>query len=54
MAKFKVEYANGDVEEVEQTECKTVEQFVNVKFGSAPPAKVTLVGAVEAKKVVKK
>lgn len=56
MAKFKIEYENGLVEEVEQTECTTVEQFVNMKFGSAPPAKVTLAGkpAEPEKKVAKK
>jgi hypothetical protein len=56
MAKFKVDYPDGSSEVVEQSECTTVEQFINVKFGSAPAAKVSLVGAVEepAKKVIKK
>lgn len=44
MAKFRVEYTNGDVEEVEQSDCATVDAFINTKFGSAPAAKVTLVG----------
>lgn len=45
--KFHVEYANGKLEVVEQSDCETVEQFINCKFGRGvvPEAKVTLVGA---------
>jgi hypothetical protein len=49
--KFKVEYANGKTETVEQADCQTVEQFINCKFGrnAKPEAKVTLVeGKAEA------
>lgn len=35
MSKFRVTYPSGAVEEVEQSDCKTVEQFANAKFGYA-------------------
>jgi len=35
MAKFKITYKSGVVEEFEQSDCSTIEQLVNVKFGSA-------------------
>lgn len=35
MSKFRVTYPSGAVEETEQSDCDTLEQFVNVKFGSA-------------------
>jgi len=41
--KFKVEYPNGKSEVVEQSDCETVEQFINTKFGrgAKPEAKIT-------------
>jgi hypothetical protein len=53
MAKFKIEWSKGKVEVVEQSDCQTVEQFINCRFGSnaKPAAKVTLVKPkVEEKK----
>lgn len=46
MAIFNVEYADGSVKTEEQSDCSTVEQFVNCRFGSADTSKVkvTLVG----------
>lgn len=46
MAKFKVQYANGDAQEVEQSDCRTVEQFMNCRFGSTDTSgvKVELIG----------
>lgn len=46
MAKFTVKWGNGKTETVEQSECTTVEQFVNVRFGSqgAGKAEVTVEG----------
>lgn len=35
MAKFKITYKSGAVEEFEQSDCSTIEQLINVKFGSA-------------------
>ena len=34
MSKFKITYTSGLVEEVETSDADTVEQFVNVKFGT--------------------
>lgn len=34
MAKFKITYTDGKVEEVEQSDCRTVEQMINCRFGS--------------------
>lgn len=41
--KFQVEYPNGKTEVVEQSDCETIEQFINTKFGrgAKPEAKVT-------------
>lgn len=36
--KFKVTYPSGLTEEVEQSDCATIEQFANTKFGSVPYA----------------
>ena len=35
MSKFRVTYPSGLVEETEQSDCDTLEQFVNAKFGSS-------------------
>lgn len=35
MANFKVTWSTGKVEEFEQSEAETVEQFTNIHFGSA-------------------
>ena len=44
MAKFKIEWSKDKVEVVEQSDCQTVEQYVNTRFGTAKhTAKVTLV-----------
>ncbi len=44
MAKFKISWSDDSVEIVEQSDCETVEQFINCRFGSAGvgKAKVTL------------
>ena len=34
MAKFKITYTDGKVEEVEQSDCRTVEQMINCRCGS--------------------
>ena len=61
MAKFKVIYSSGIVQECEQSDCFTVEQFINCRFGTCDTssAKVELVGeepveAKPAKKATKK
>ena len=61
MAKFKITYTDGKVEEVEQSDCHTVEQMINCRFGSCGHSgvKVELVGEAKeqptvAKKIVKK
>lgn len=56
MAQFNVEYADGSKKVEEQSDCATVEQFINCRFGSADISKVkiTLVGAEEAPKKAKK
>ena len=61
MAKFKITYTDGKVEEVEQSDCHTVEQMTNCRFGScdASGVKVELAGEAKeqpavAKKTVKK
>lgn len=45
--KFQITYPNGKVEVVEQSDCQTVDQFVNCKFGrgAQPEAKVKLMEA---------
>jgi len=50
MAKFQVEWSTDHVEIIEQSDCKTVEQFMNCRFGAGKEVstKVTLVDA-EAK-----
>lgn len=41
--KFEITWENGKKEVVEQNDCKTVEQFMNCRFGSAKTkAKVKL------------
>lgn len=43
--KFKIEFPNGKSEVTEQSDCATVEQFINTRFGrgAKPEAKVSLV-----------
>lgn len=45
MAKFQVEWSKDRVEVVEQSDCNTVEQFMNCRFGAGKKvtAKVSLV-----------
>lgn len=33
MAKFKVTSPDGKIETIEQSDCKTVEQFINCRYG---------------------
>jgi hypothetical protein len=58
MAIFNVEYADGTSKVEEQSDCSTVEQFMNCRFGSADTSKVkvTIVGeeAPAPKKTAKK
>ena len=35
MTKFRVTYPSGEAEEVEQSDCDSIEQFANTKFGYA-------------------
>jgi hypothetical protein len=46
MARFKITWASGLETEYEQSDCHTVEQFVNCRFGAGAKltAKVELVG----------
>ena len=56
MAKFKITYTDGKVEEVEQSDCRTVEQMINCRFGSCDISgvKVELISSTdEPKKSVK-
>lgn len=45
MARFRITWPTGEVTEVEQSDCNTVEQYVNCRFGAGvePAAKVELV-----------
>lgn len=45
MAKFKITWPNGKSEKVEQSDCETVEQYINCRFGRGvkSDAKVTLI-----------
>ena len=59
MAKFHIVFASGKTETVEQSECSTVEQFINVRFGrgidpSKFGTKVTLDGEEKKPVAVKK
>jgi hypothetical protein len=33
MSRFRVTYPSGETEEVEQSDCDTIEQYANTKFG---------------------
>lgn len=46
MARFKVTWASGVETEYEQSDCSTIEQFVNCRFGAGAKltAKVEIVG----------
>lgn len=59
MAKFQVEWDDGKVEVVEQSDCNTLEQYLNCRFGAGKeiPAKVVQLDGIEekpAKKSAKK
>lgn len=58
MAQFNVEYSDGSKKVEEQSDCSTVDQFINCRFGGADTSgiKVTLVGeeAPTPKKAAKK
>ena len=54
MAKFKIEYSNGSVQEVEQSDCHTVEQFINCRFGSCDTSKIKVTLADETAPAPKK
>ena len=59
MAKFQVEWDDGKVEVVEQSDCFTLEQYLNCRFGAGKeiPAKVVQLDGIEekpAKKSAKK
>lgn len=49
MAKFKITYTDGRVEEVEQSDCHTVEQMTNCRFGSCDTSGVKVELEDEAK-----
>lgn len=46
MARFKITWDSGVETEYEQSDCSTVEQFINCRFGAGakPTAKVEVVG----------
>jgi len=46
MARFKITWDSGVETEYEQSDCHTVEQFINCRFGAGakPTAKVEIVG----------
>lgn len=50
MALFQVEWDDGRVEVVEQSDCHTVQQYVNCRFGAGKeiPAKVVQLDAPKA------
>lgn len=50
--RFKVTWPDGREETVEQSDCKTVEQFINCRFGSQGAGE-TKVELIEDKTVVK-
>ena len=59
MAKFQVEWDDGKVEVVEQSDCNTLDQYLNCRFGAGKeiPAKVVQLDGIEekpAKKSAKK
>ena len=56
MAKFQVEWDDGKVEVVEQSDCSTLEQYLNCRFGAGKevPAKVVQLDGIEAEKPAKK
>ena len=56
MAKFEVKWSDGKTEVDERSDCSTVEQYINSRFGrnAKPTAKVSLVGVVAKEEVVKK
>ena len=56
MAKFQVEWDDGKVEVVEQSDCSTLEQYLNCRFGAGKeiPAKVVQLDGIAAEKPAKK
>ena len=55
MAKFEIKWPDGKVEVEERSDCATVDQYVNSRFGrnAKPAAKVSIVGEA-VKKAAKK
>ena len=56
MAKFQVEWDDGKVEVVEQSDCHTLEQYLNCRFGAGKeiPAKVVQLDGIEEQPAPKK
>ena len=56
MAKFQVEWDDGKVEVVEQSDCATLEQYLNCRFGAGKeiPAKVVQLDGITVEKPAKK
>lgn len=56
MAKFQVEWDDGKVEVVEQSDCHTLEQYLNCRFGAGKeiPAKVVQLDSIEEQPAPKK
>ena len=50
MAKFQVEWDDGKVDVVEQSDCATLEQYLNCRFGAGKqiPAKVVQLDGIAA------
>ena len=56
MAKFQVEWDDGKVEVVEQSDCATLEQYLNCRFGAGKeiPAKVVQLDGIAEQPAPKK
>ena len=56
MAKFQVEWDDGKVEVVEQSDCHTLEQYLNCRFGAGKeiPAKVVQLDGIQETPAPKK
>ena len=56
MAKFQVEWDDGKVEVVEQSDCHTLEQYLNCRFGAGKeiPAKVVHLDGIQKTPAPKK
>lgn len=54
MAMFVIEWEDGTVEEVEQSDCATVEQYINCRFGTRADGTTAKVSLKDEAPVTKK